>query len=569
MTRGLEARGGEAALPEGYVFSFLVLAVAGCCVLAPARGIRGQAAGAPDPPDVFCEDLSRLEADLASPVDALRLSAARGLSSLGHKACEPLLLRLLADPWAQVRREAAFGLGRSGGRDAVQALAGRCEDRDAWVRDQAAASLARLTGLEPPRDRAASAAPWRATLAEVLVPDRPARRERLRERLEARETRRGALREAALFGGPEAEELLLDLHAHGTLARDDLPAFFAALGRVATASAIPVLAAGVPAFPDAAWALGDLGGEAAEGALLDGLRRGGVHDIHVLANLDRLHSRALYPFAPGLLQCFGLVSYRGLPDDLHLEPTPIQRVASRLLLRTGNAVEIADLLLRKLEGRPPDPAGLSGEGRALVALLDRMSEELKPGFHRADSAAEALPLAALPHIVTDRAIAPRLEALLGHPALVVRVYAATALCRLRAPGAAAAVSRVIRGPYPFDDAVTQVSGKHGPEVSGPVRWKGYLAMALGVEGSDGAREALEAILVHPCAPRDVRFGAAVGLRRIADPRSRPALERMRADEEVRWIAREADAALEAIVLGEKVKSAGGGVRKPGAPEPNG
>src|SRR5690606_8132542 len=118
----------------------------------------------------------------------------------------------------------------------------------------------------------------------------------------------------------------LSLHRSGALRDDELPLFFRALSAVASAESIPALSRGVPRFACAAWALGDLGGDEAEHALLEGLRRARRPVLALLLNLDRLESRALLPFAPMLLESFGLVSFRSQPDDLHLPPTAGQRV---------------------------------------------------------------------------------------------------------------------------------------------------------------------------------------------------------------------------------------------------
>ncbi len=515
------------------------------CFLSAATGNEPS-----EPPDVFSEDLAHFEELARSPVEGQRLAAARGLGGLGHFSCEPALLRLLQDPKAEVRREAAFGLGRAGRRPAVEALIGSLEDLDPWVREQARLSLQRLSGWEAPPSEAADPATWREWRLQRSAPEHE---DELRELAKAPKNLRRLLRELALFGGSVAEEALLDLHRRDLVPPGELEAFFNALEKVASARSIPVLAAAAARHPAAAWALGNAGGEAAEHALLAALRAAGWPSLPLLLNLDRLRSRALYPFAPMLLNAFGLVSYRGQPDDLHLDPTPLQRVAARLLQRSGKAGETADLLLRKLEGKEkPDLERLSGEARAVWAMLERMDGELKPGFQRADGYAESLPLAALPYLAVDSRLAPRLLPLLEHPALVVRVYAGMALARLRSPEAVAAMVKILKEGYPFPDAATQASGKHGPEVSGTVRWKGYLAMALGWDGSEAARQSLEALAGDPQASRDVRFGAAVGLRRIADPRSRPALERARAAEIVWWISEEVERALEEIELKEKI-----------------
>lgn len=501
-------------------------------------------------PDVFSEDLARFEDLARSPVEEQRFAAARGLGGLGHFSCEPALLRLLQDPASEVRREAAFGLGRAGRRPAVEALIESLEDRDPWVREQARLSLQRLSGWESPPSEATHSAAWREWRRQRSTPEHE---RKLRELAKTPIHLPRLFRELALFGGAGAEEALLDLQQRGLVPPGEREAFFSALEKVASARSIPVLADAAARHPAAAWALGNLGGEAAEQALLAALRAAGWPSLPLLLNLDRLRSRALYPFAPMLLHAFGLVSYRGQPDDLHLDPTPIQRVAARLLQRSGKAGEVADLLLRKLEGKEkPDLERLSSEARAVWSVLERMDGELKPGFHRADTQAESMPLAVLPHLAVDPQLAPRLLPLLKHPALVVRVYSGTALARLRSPEAVAAMVEILKEGYPFPDAATQASGKHGPEVSGTVRWKGYLAMALGWDGSETARQALEALAGDPQAPRDVRFGAAVGLRRIADPRSRPALERARRAEVVWWISEEVERAQEEIALKEKI-----------------
>jgi HEAT repeat protein len=184
--------------------------------------------------------------------------------------------------------------------------------------------------------------------------------------------------------------------------------------------------------------------------------------------------------------------------------------------------------------------------QALVKLVDEMDEELKPGFHRADSDAKAIPLCAMSHLVRDPQLTPRLIKLLDHPAYVVRVYAAQALATLRATEAVGPIVEILRSGYAFDDATHQASGKHGHEISRFVRWKGFLAMALGRIGGEKAREALESLVVDPAVPRDIRMGAAVGLGILADPRSRGPLTRAANEDLVRWIRKTARRSLEEI-----------------------
>lgn len=508
---------------------------------------RAPAADRGELPDFFSIESGRFRAALRSSHPAVRRAGVQGLSYLRHHTFEPDLIRALGDDDADVVSEAALGLGRLGRRDSVAPLIDLLASDAHDVRVQAALALERITNHHPPAEQRTDMDAWRAWWNRQT----PAQREdSLIAQLADAKRRPNALRALRRLGGPKTEAALLALPGQAQLSPAEQRLAIEALGPVATAKSLPVL---VPfaAHPAVAWALGDLGGPQAEQALLDALRG---PQLQVLINLDRLHSRRAFAHAPMLVQAFGLVSYRSQPDDLHQPPTPVQRLAARLLLRTGRGAEIVDVILAKLDGKPLTVAKTDDPIiKALQQLVSKMDPELKPGFHRADGYAHAIPLCAMSHLIRDQGLVPRLIALLDHPAYVVRVYVATALGRLRATRAVAPITAMLREGYPFGDATSQVSGKHGSKISRFVRWKGYLAMALGDIGDDAARRVLEAMLADASAHRDIRYGAAVGLGRIASPQSRDALMNAARHDLVRWIRQQAAWALQEIDLREHTK----------------
>ena len=98
----------------------------------------------------------------------------------------------------------------------------------------------------------------------------------------------------------------------------------------------------------------DGSGPQAEEALIKGLRRFRVYDPQHLINLDRLHSTRCGEFVSMLVGAYGCIIYRGQPENLMYDPTPLQRVCTNLILRSGRGPEVADLVLREMEGRGVD-----------------------------------------------------------------------------------------------------------------------------------------------------------------------------------------------------------------------
>ncbi|NQT16998.1 MAG: HEAT repeat domain-containing protein, partial [Planctomycetes bacterium] len=321
------------------------------------------------------------------------------------------------------------------------------------------------------------------------------------------------------------------------------------LERIGTEKSVPGLTALSKNLPSASWALVEIAGAAAEPALLEAMPRWRASRLDYLVNLDRVGSTNCGPHLPILLQAFGLVIYRSRTDDLQFQPTAFQRAAGNLILRTGRAQQVVDLILAECEGTrreeetPPE----------LRAILANMKKELAPGFVRSDGTTVAQPLAALPHIITDRRFIPRLIALLEHPAYIVRIYSAEGLAALEAEEAVEPILNVLRTPYPFPDPTSQASGKHFDR-SRFVRWRGYVAIALGKLGGEAARQGLETLAADPASYRDIRYGSVVGLRFLGSAKSLSVLEQVAAEDIIREVRMEALAAVEEIQLAEQLAS---------------
>lgn len=314
-----------------------------------------------------------------------------------------------------------------------------------------------------------------------------------------------------------------------------------ALERAADPQSIPILSG--QRTDAAAWALGRIGGAEAEKALLKFPKT-----LAVLLNLDRLHSTNGAAFLPTLIHSFGLVTYRAHPDDIHFpEAQPIQKVSANLILRSGLAPLLIEATLRELERTSQPPIAHSTRLElppALAQAVAAMADELKPGFVRGDGETSSQPVAALYHLADDPALTPRLRPLLRHPAIVPRIYIAMLLGKLKATDALPDLLKLIREPYPFSDSTALASGKHF-EHSQTIRWRGYLCMAVGKLGGDEARAALEELALDPAQPRDVRYGAVIGLGFIGSPFSSPALQRVAATDPIWMIRQEAENLLNA------------------------
>jgi HEAT repeat protein len=110
------------------------------------------------------------------------------------------------------------------------------------------------------------------------------------------------------------------------------------------------------------------------------------------------------------------------------------------------------------------------------------------------------------------------------------------LGKLKAADALPEMLAQVREGYPFSDAVALASGKHFDQ-SQTVRWRGFLCMALGRLGGEEARHALEQLASNRDQPRDIRYGAVIGLGFIGSPASLTILREV-ATNDLIWMVRD-------------------------------
>ena len=473
-----------------------------------------------DVPDLWTEEFERFTRQAESSVEELRLEAVQGFSWLKTHRAEPCLLKLAADESPRVRQEVAFTLSRVGRRDSIPVLIRMLDDTDVGVRQHAAQSLRTLTQLDDPmQQKALGTKPdeYEATLLAALKGEDPALRAR-------------ALKALRCFAGPTAEAALLEFVASAKPAANGYEQALAilVLERVGTEASLEYLEAMADKQPLTAWALGEIGGERAEAALRKGLGRFQLYDPQFAINLDRLHSTNCAQFVPLMVGSYGCITYRGQPENLMYDATPLQQACTNLIIRSGRGPEVVDCVLEEMEGCGTDEE-IAEDIRPLMIGL---REELKPGFVRNDGLTTSQPMCAMWHIIRDRTLAPRLVPLLQHPAFVARIYAAMSLGQLGAEEGLPAIADVVDEGYPFADAVTLTSGKHFG-YSQTVRWRSFLCMAVGRMGGERARAKLEAWAMDEGQYRDIRYGSVVGLGFIGSEESLPALEGI-AEEDIIW-----------------------------------
>lgn len=480
-------------------------------------------------PDVISEDVARFTQLLGSRAPERRIEGLQGLANIKHWPAEDAVLRLLGDPSRAVQLEAVLAVGRLGTARSIPPLIDRLADQSWEISQNARLTLERMTAEEFP---AAEPARWKQWWNDGAATNHESTLFSAATNTASAIPRSDALRALQFFASPGSEGALLHLLRRHGLTFDERNYLANALERVGTTRSVPELAAFHT--DQTAWALGRIGGSAAEQALLEFPKT-----LAVLLSLDRLHSTNCGPLIPQLVANMGLITYRGQPDDLmNPEAQPIQRIGANLIRRSGQAPEFITQVMLELEysmmpppakPRPPLPAQWK-------AMLEEMRGELKPGFVRGDGGTTSQPLTALYHVATDRALAPRLIPLLRHPAFVARVYVAMTLGKLRASEALPDMLSLIREGYAFSDSVALASGKHFDQ-SQTVRWRGFICMAVGRMGGGDARRALEQFAADAKQPRDIRYSAVVGLGFIASPESLPALRHV-ASNDIIWMVRD-------------------------------
>lgn len=380
----------------------------------------------------FEEEIARFTRLAESDIAEYQIEAAQGFYYLEHHRAEPVLLKLIDHPDPAVRLQVVKALGVCGRRESVEALIRALADPDWEVRINAEDALERMTADNAISDRREGTiwlgrSSWEEKEAELVrqLTDQNADRA-LAALVALRYVGTSTSEDAVLANGPRT-------------GRDAPTPTVKTLERIGTQKSLPGLIALCPAIPAASWALAEIGGEGAEDVLLASLARWRSYRLDYMLNLDRIGSTKCREHTPMMLRAFGLVIYRGQTDDLQFGATAYQRAAGNLILRTGRAQEIVDLILAECENSRNDEQ----TPPILRQTLADMRPELAPGFVRNDGGTVAQPLAALPHIIRDQRFVPRLVSLLHHPAYIVRIYAAESLAAL---GAEEGVKPISTGP---------------------------------------------------------------------------------------------------------------------------
>ena len=516
----------QRSLPYGGL-SFVVLRVILCT------------AHASQIPDVVGEEIHKFRTLMSSPIPEYRIEGVQGARHLTLQSFEPELVELIEDKDPLVKQEAVRALDQCGTWRAAPNLIALLDDPSWALGQHAHLALRRITGwtFEFPRKPE-----WEKWWQSTSLDDKQACLLADLESAEPAKCRRAA-RALRAMATPALEDKLLKLLKEGKgIGGRERKLLTEALDRIGTAKSMPYfLSRASTGDAAAAWALGRRGGKEAEEALLKGFRRNRRLDF--LLNLDRVKSTMCGPFLPALCRNFVTVIHAGYAEDVRYPPSPLHRASANLIRRSGKGAMLVDLIVAEMEGNPNEAAIPDN----LKPCFQDLRRVLKPEFVREGVSHCAFLLGALYEVADDRSIVPRLIPLLRSKVLLVRIYAALTLGKLRATEAVAPMLAVINDGYKFSDSTAPASGKHtssfrkvdGKRVrqSQTVRWLAYFCVGLGHVGNDDARQALETLVVDAKSPRDVRYGSVVGLGVIGSPQSLPALSNA-AQEDIIWQIRD-------------------------------
>ncbi|NOZ20223.1 MAG: HEAT repeat domain-containing protein [Planctomycetes bacterium] len=528
-----------------------------CLLLACLFAAIPLTAASPQVPDVLGGEIVRLRSLMASPVSVYRIEGAQGAADLRLQTFEPNLLSLLKDKDPLVRREAIQALSQCGTWRSIHSLIATLTDPDWQLSSHTRLALCRMTGQSFGASKRDWEQWWKSSTCEE-------KQDKLLSVFQGndREARLSAARALRCMATPVSEDrILVLLTGQKPVSGGERKLLTEALDRIGTAKSMPYfLKQAAGGNTAAAWALGSRGGKEAEEALLKGLRRSNAPDF--VFNLDRVKSTRCGPLLRRLCAGFpSLINSSLRSDDVTYPLRPQHRAAANLIRRSGRGQELVDRVLAEMEGKRSDKP----IPKDLKSLVEDLRKILKPGFIREGFGGCAALLSAFYYVADDKALAPRLIPLLKSDCTIVRIYAALTLGKLRAPEAVGPILAVIKGGYPFCDSTALASGKHTASFrvingkrqrqSQTIRWLGYLCMALGRIGNDEARLSLEVLAADAASPRDVRYGAVIGLGFIGSPKSLPILRKVENTDIIWMISDRARRTIRDIEIAGQIKTA--------------
>jgi len=507
-----------------------------------------------------------------------RIRAIEALGYLRAYRAAGAVAALLPDPSADIRRQTVQTLAWIGGRDEVPVLLGALGDADWVVRQGACAALQNLTGMELPLDALAAdetqrkqATAWRAWWRSVPAGQVPEAVAKLTGSTDLNRRLR-AVRALGSLGGTGATGRVIKIlrvsEPDAKAIRDLVDPFAPAdkrvqvrftimqaglrsLGRLGDPEGLSVLREYLDKVQFARYAadgLGEYGGQAAAGALLN------VIDRYV-PNSGRSRSRRL----------------ERASDDVEWPANPLSTAFAvysallRLPVRGENLIRLVEVApgaagqVRKQNDRgvfyKPEATRVIGEHILEMAglrrlFIQRVFEILGAAKKRDDLLPLPEPLQRLAKSYRDellpgfcdRGDAPTLIGLLDSPSHRVRIMACKALIFAGAAEAAAPIAKLLAGAKAEADYGFVRDFLLDPHRDPPGRWRETYARALGALGANDQVPLLERLMNDSRSVLEVRYAAG---RALVDLDTRPAMAALRKAaanhdfHNVRLLAREA------------------------------